>query len=565
MGAWVQTHYDDFRCDPEDPPLWKYYIAAGTAKNKLQIPTSGLIWNAMLVDRAMEGLFFKQVFYYTPGNDATDALASARLRMLLLAVALGAGIAWWAWRLGGPVAGVIALAAFCFDPNFLAHSPLVKNDVPIALAFLAFMAAVWRVGQRATSLNCSALALAMGAALTVKFSGVLTVPLLLLALTARALLPEPWPCLKWIAQSRPTRLVVAAGIASVSCATSYFFIWACYRFRYAPSVDFNQTFDFSELSRVAAKHAAFDAYHAFVLSGAQLQQWYDQWRPGAVFRLVLWIGNHRLLPQTWVEGFLFTWGTAPGREAFLLGTTAMSGRWYYFPIVMAVKTPLATLAALTISAVYWIINRRSLPRFWDCLTLLILPVIYLAVAMSSDLNLGIRHVLPVYPFLFIILGITAADALRRYRRPATVVICLFLLGLLVETYTAYPDFIPFFNIAAGGWKNGPRLLGDSNVDWGQDLPALAQWQREHPQYQLFLDYFGSTDPRYYRIHYVNLPGSTAPIDETAIDSRPPIYALSGNASHYPWLSPEARNLYMKLQSREPIIVLGHCIYLYNPR
>jgi hypothetical protein len=232
---------------------------------------------------------------------------------------------------------------------------------------------------------------------------------------------------------------------------------------------------------------------------------------------------------------------------------------------MAVKTPLATLAALTISAVYWIINRRSLPRFWDCLTLLILPVIYLAVAMSSDLNLGIRHVLPVYPFLFIILGITAADALRRYRRPATVVICLFLLGLLVETYTAYPDFIPFFNIAAGGWKNGPRLLGDSNVDWGQDLPALAQWQREHPQYQLFLDYFGSTDPRYYRIHYVNLPGSTAPIDETAIDSRPPIYALSGNASHYPWLSPEARNLYMKLQSREPIIVLGHCIYLYNPR
>ena len=144
--------------------------------------------------------------------------------------------------------------------------------------------------------------------------------------------------------------------------------------------------------------------------------------------------------------------------------------------------------SVAISGVYWAVNRASLPRLWDCLALLILPIVYLATAMTSDLNLGIRHILPIYPFLFVILGLTAADGLRRFPRPSTLVISLFLLGLALETYTAYPDFIPFFNVAAGGWENGPRLLGDSNVDWGQGLagrPMAAATSPVSAIFQLF--------------------------------------------------------------------------------
>ena len=298
--------------------------------------------------------------------------------------------------------------------------------------------------MRDSSQLLGGLALTIGAAFTVKFSGILTIPILILALTARAVLSEPWPCLKWIAQTRARRFLAAAGIGFVSCAIAYVFVWACYRFRYGPSTDPHQIFDFSEMWWIAAKHEAFAFYNAFNLSGTQLQQWYIHWRPGVVYRLALWIGNHHLLPQSWVEGFLFTWGTAPGRDAFLLGTNAMSGRWYYFPIVIAVKTPLATLVALL--RLPWFIGpatAQSFPRFWDCLALLLLPIVYMATAMTSDLNLGIRHILPVYPFLFIILGLTAADGLRRFRRPATVVISLFLLGLRWKPTRLIPITFPF--------------------------------------------------------------------------------------------------------------------------
>ena len=112
VASWVQTHEGDFRCDPEDPPLWRYYVAAVMPKERLTVPTSGVVWDSMLTNRAVEGLYFKDVLYHTPGNDADAAISSGRLRMLFLGVALGAAIAAWAWRLAGAVAGFVAAAAF---------------------------------------------------------------------------------------------------------------------------------------------------------------------------------------------------------------------------------------------------------------------------------------------------------------------------------------------------------------------------------------------------------------------------------------------------------------------
>ena len=162
-SAWLQTHYGDFRCNSEDPPLWKYYVAAGTSKNDLPMDEQTPLWNRMLDSiPAASVLYSVKVLYQTPGIDADKLLRAARVRMVLIGVALGAAIAWWGWRLRGPLAAVVATAAFCLDPNFLAHSPIVKNDVPITLVFLLLMAAVWLLGERATLLRCAAVMLLVG-------------------------------------------------------------------------------------------------------------------------------------------------------------------------------------------------------------------------------------------------------------------------------------------------------------------------------------------------------------------------------------------------------------------
>ena len=102
--------------------------------------------------RAMQDYATRAV-YQTPANDARTLMQSARARMLFLAMLLGAIIAWWAWRLAGPVAACVSCALFCLDPNFLAHGLLIKNDVPIAMLFTALTAAIWSVGRSAGILN----------------------------------------------------------------------------------------------------------------------------------------------------------------------------------------------------------------------------------------------------------------------------------------------------------------------------------------------------------------------------------------------------------------------------
>jgi hypothetical protein len=280
--------------------------------------------------------------------------------------------------------------------------------------------------------------------------------------------------------------------------------------------------------------------------------------------VALWCNRHELFPQAWIEGFLFLYATSFIRMTWLCGHAAMVGWWYYFPLAMAFKTPLSTLLGLCIALGFWSWRRWGVfVRYWWALCcVVVVPVVYMTAAMTMRLNLGLRHVLPVYPYLFILLGVTAACAWRRRPGITAVAAVILLAGLATETCCAYPDFIPFFNIASGGTRNGWRLLGDSNVDWGQELPALAQWINDHPGYQLQLIYFGTADPRYYGIHYVPIEGGYAPPDQRPGQSNlPPVLAMSVTAWQNPFL-PE-KGLLQSLQKRKPLAVLGGSMYLFD--
>jgi hypothetical protein len=166
-----------------------------------------------------------------------------------------------------------------------------------------------------------------------------------------------------------------------------------------------------------------------------------------------------------------------GHPAFLLGRYHDQGWWYYFPVVVFFKTP---LALLLLAAGGMIALRRRAIAY--------LPLLLLLPALTSKINIGVRHVLPLYPLLAIVAAY-AAVALWRRSRVATVV----LLGwYFVATAAAHPDYLPYFNELA---RHPEQIAVDSNLDWGQDLLRLEQLSRRERLQPLYISYFGTADWR----------------------------------------------------------------------
>jgi hypothetical protein len=294
-------------------------------------------------------------------------------------------------------------------------------------------------------------------------------------------------------------------------------------------------------------------------------RWVNEWNPSLTVRTINWANDHRILPQGYLAPFLFNYAGTQIRSAYLLGSTNKHGWWYYFPLAMLFKTPLATLVAIAIalpvSIWVWIKNGGTKRDFWPLLAVSTGPLVYAVVAMLEHINLGIRHALPVYPFIYVGLGLTAAAAWK-LRPKLTAVICgILLIGLSSETLAAYPNFIPFFNVAVGGSRGGLKLLSDSNIDWGQELIDLAKWQKQNPDRQLYLCYYGLADPRYYQIHYINLSGSLAPEDETVPSKGRAVWAIS--ACTLQAIPGPGVASYYYLRDRQPIAVLGGSVYLFD--
>jgi hypothetical protein len=548
LSAWVQWHRHDFRIDNEDPPLWQYWASLPNGRDAVRADFQGPLWRDMGTAVSNQWTWTHATLYGTPGNDAAAFVRRCRAMMLVVAVALGAMIAAWAWRLGGPVAAVAATALFALDPNFLAHGSLMKNDVAGALAWLALAWALWDVGRRATVGRVVRVVVLAAVPITIKYNGVLAGALVPAMLGIRALRREPWEVWGRTIATRRGRIAVAGGITLAAAGTAVVAIWAVYGFRYRSGPDVGDRLDVAMLADRAAGH----------------ERQLGRRSPGLAVRAAVVADRHHLLPQPFVAGFLFTYGESLIRPSYLLGETSLTGWWYYFPAVMLMKTPVATAVAVALAV--WMGRRRRWG--WTAVSLGVPIAIYMASAMSTNLNIGVRHVLPVYPLAFVAVGWAVAVAVERWGRRATIAGIASLVGLGVETAVAWPSFIPFANGPSLAWAGGDRrrLFGDSNLDWGQDLPTLAAWQRGHPG-DLYLAYFGAADPRAYGIAYTSLPGGyeydRPPRRLPALD-RPAWVAVSAALLEgTDYTDARFRDYYRALAGRRPAAVLGASIYVYR--
>ena len=249
--------------------------------------------------------------------------------------------------------------------------------------------------------------------------------------------------------------------------------------------------------------------------------------------------------------------------AYLAGEYSTDGWWYYFIVTFFLKTPLPTLVLLALA---FVTCRSSFKMPHFALFLLWPAAAYFGFSLTSSLNIGYRYLLPILPFLYLFTAVTLARGWRRKKwllgGTAVAVGWLFVLALAV-----WPDYIPFFNLFAGG--RGGQILSDSNVDWGQDLPALAQWQQQTGQ-PLYLSYFGTAHPSAYGVDFTPLP-TWAPGPEQGDPARqafnpahpaPGWYAISVTNLHGIVLG-EARDAFAWFREQAPELRVGSSIYLYR--
>ncbi len=183
-----------------------------------------------------------------------------------------------------------------------------------------------------------------------------------------------------------------------------------------------------------------------------------------------------------------------GHDSFLLGMTSHTGWWYYFPVLILTKTPLPTLLIFIIS-VEVVIKRKEYHKPAWLLT--VAAFLYLFFAMLSKTNIGLRHVLPFFPLLYVAAGYTFVQMSKRGKWLYGILI----VWLLVEMAVIYPFYLSYFNEIAGGTYNGYKVATDSNYDWGQEVKRIQTYLQTHELGTPYVAYFwdGEQSLDYYGI------------------------------------------------------------------
>jgi hypothetical protein len=370
-----------------------------------------------------------QVLYHSDKTYST-LLIHARLAMLVFpAIALLYVFLLGRMLLGEPAA-TAAVVFFSVDPTLLGFGFWVGNDLASCAGCLAATYHGLRWLAQPTWRRAAIVAVAVGLAAATKFSCLLAIPVIVLLALSRTSL--------WL-----KLLVQLPAIAAIAFVT----LWATYLFNVGPLSD--------QAGIAAAAHSTSDSDAA----QAMRQQWQ---------RVPRWVRDSPIpMPSFFLGLARLATHNRLGHAAYLNGRISSTGWWYYFPEVLALKSPLGFLAALSIAIGYCLLHRQW--RQWPTRAILIPLAVFFGAAMAAKLDIGIRYLLPAIPFLYLFIAAQLA-------RPGWIIL---LAGLIlcgaIETAAVHPDYLSYFNLAAGGPASGDRFALDSNLDWNQDVFRLAEW------------------------------------------------------------------------------------------
>ncbi len=498
IGAWQDSQTTDeavhlvagrsywqtgnFSINPEHPSLFKLWSSLPLALlPHSQIQTSTNTWKTR-----NEWIIAAEYLYTGPAQafyNGRFLLFLGRWQMMLIWLGLIITMASTSWRRWGPWTSVAVTTLIAYDPNFLGHGHLVTNDVAMAFAYLGtFLALDWFTSKPRWS-RLAIFSTVFALAQLTKFSAVILWLFIPLVMAIAILYRRPIMTWRWWWRS------ILACIIVTSIAT-----WASYDFQ------FTRITSDPTIAHLWQERAKIVNTDGLLSVPAYTRLFVRLSNPSSMTGQLMDTVQHWSVPTYWYWRGLFSDAShnAYGHSGFLLGHASTQGWWDYFPVAIAVKAPLLLLLSVLAGTIVLLIesmrNRRRPWRQRYPFTFWIFgfpPLAFLAWSMTSHINIGVRHVFPVYVFLpFTIVAVLRYLQHYRPKLVPAIALSVSIITVIVAT-SAWPNTIGYYNALAGGTNDGHRIVLDSNLDWNQDIWRLKNFLHQQQFSDIHIALFGS--------------------------------------------------------------------------
>lgn len=526
-AGYSYLHNFDYRLNPEHPPLVKILSAIPLLFLKLNFPTNSPAWGEVNGQWEMGNQFLYQV-----GNDADKIIYWARIPPILLTLALIILVYFFSREILGRWWAILPSFLVAFSPTFLAHGHYVTTDIAATFGTLFSLYFFLKLLENPSPKRAFLAGVAFGIAMLTKFSTVLLIPYFLIL------------------------AIIFAGVQFFYHQTSD----RCCRLKTL----FNTVFKYLGITAlvfvVGYLIIVYPTYLLLTLNYPPLKQLADTefiltsygggpTPPGHTCQIsrcpadfAIWLAKNpvtRPLAHYLLGVLMVLQRAAGGNTTYFLGEISAAGSPLYFPIVYALKEPLPVLlliaGAIKVALLSFIKKLKEGSKIKEVLlnylmlnfvefSFLVFIFLYLARTLMSPLNIGLRHLLPILPFVYVLVAkswrkLGATDSFLSFNFSLSFLrsfinfvktkfvkfaaLAFLLFWFTIETLATAPYFLSYFNQIGGGTKGGYRYVTDSNYDWGQDLKRLKkfveEWNKNNEAKidKIAVDYFGGGNPGYY--------------------------------------------------------------------
>lgn len=592
-----------FRLYHHNPPLIKLIAALPVVWSK---PRTAELYNLRSwTGNPPDQATFAHFFAFANAGRYFELFTRARLLMPAFSVLGGLVVFSWSRRLYGPGGGLLSLALWTLCPNVLAHCRLVTSDIGATALGVTATFLFWRYLHRPTWTRATLAGLFLGLAQLSKFSMILLY----------AVWPSLWVIRElhrraWTGLFGRTLRAAAQGLWMV--VLSVLVIDAGYLFEGVGIPLGDRVFEFASrpLTRPIEEGTPRPDSPNELFARAW-QHRVNRFR-GTIFgRIPSPLPEHFLLgfdeqkleseglPRWWFSQLRSGVGGGDeviGYPVYLNGDLRQSGWWYYYFLALAYKVPEGTIVLVLLSLAVLIGSPRSRATWDDELAVLIIPIVLLfTMSVLTDINLGLRYVLPIFPYVYISTGKVVpwarGLASRGQRIAAGLLVGSCVGATALATLAIHPHYLAYFNEVSGGPERGSDHLIDSNLDWGQDLIGLRQWLAAHaPGERVGLALFGQINPNLFKhrgeaLEWFVPPGLPETIEPMSREPKlpspappltPGLYAVSASLMRgLPWrvYDPNPSVVTQQWRARAqafayfrqltPIASIGHSIFVYR--